>query len=117
MAFFEELGKRLTDAGQGVAQHTKNFTDIARLNSAISEKERRIGQLYANIGQAYYERHQNDPSAEALQQIEEINALMEDIIRCQEEVKQIKGVVRCPRCGAEVALNSAFCNSCGAKLS
>ena len=55
MAFFEQLGKRLADAGQGVAQQTKNLADVTRLNSAISEKERKISQLYLAIGQSYYE--------------------------------------------------------------
>lgn len=54
MAFFEQLGKRLSDAGQGVAQQTKNFADVTRLNGAISDKERRITQLYQSIGQTYY---------------------------------------------------------------
>ena len=39
MAFLEQLGKRLSDAGQGAAQQAKNFTDVTRLFSAISVKE------------------------------------------------------------------------------
>lgn len=117
MAFFEQLGKRLTDAGQGVAQQTKNFTDVTRLNGTISEKERKISQLYSSIGESYYERRRNDSTSEELQKIEEINTLFAEIAQCREEIKQIKGVIKCPNCGAEVALNSAFCNSCGAKIS
>lgn len=116
MAFFEQIGKRLADAGQGVAQQTKNFTDVTRLNSTISEKEKKISQLYASIGQAYYERHKNDAAAEEAQQIQAVNTLFAEIAQCREEIKQIKGVVKCPSCGADVALNSAFCNSCGAKI-
>ncbi len=117
MAFFEQIGKRLTDAGQGVAQQTKNFTDVTRLNGTISEKERKISQLYASIGESYYERHRRDSTSEELQKIEEINTLFAEIAQCREEIKQIKGTVKCPDCGAEVALNSSFCNSCGAKIS
>lgn len=116
MAFFDELGKRLTNAGQGVAQQTKNFTDVARLNSAISDKEKKIAQLYASIGQSYFQRHKDDAGAEEAQQIAQINALFQEIAQCREEIKQIKGVVKCPSCGAEVALHSAFCNSCGARV-
>lgn len=116
MAFFEQLGKRLTDAGQGVAQQTKNFTVVTRLNGTISEKERKISQLYSSIGESYYERHRNDSRSEELQKIEEINILFTEIAQCREEIKQIKGGVKCPHCGAEVALNSVFCNSCGTKI-
>ena len=96
MAFFEQLGKRLSDAGQGVAQQTKNFADVARLNSAISDKERRITQLYQSIGQAYYQRHQDDAAPEFQAETEEIRRLLAEILRDQEEIKQIRGIVKCP---------------------
>lgn len=116
MAFFEQIGKRLTDVGQGVAQQTKNITDVARLNSLISDKEKHIAQLYGEIGQVYYERHRDDKDAEELQKIEQINGLYSEIQQMNEEIKQIKGVVKCPNCGAEVAINASFCSSCGAKM-
>lgn len=116
MAFFEQLGKRLSDAGQGVAQQTKNFADVARLNSAISDKERRITQLYQSIGQAYYQRHQDDAAPEFQAETEEIRRLLAEILRDQEEIKQIRGIVKCPECGADVPFQAAFCNSCGAKM-
>lgn len=117
MAFFEQIGKRLTDAGQGVAQQTKNFTDVTRLNGMISEKERKISQLYSSLGQSYYEAHKSDSEADERRKIEEINTLFAEIAQCRESIKQIKGVVKCPNCGAEVALTAAFCNACGAKIS
>ena len=54
MSIFEKIGEKLSGAGQGVAQQVKNFADVARLNSIISEKEKQIAQLYIEIGQAYY---------------------------------------------------------------
>ena len=116
MAFFEQLGKKLTDAGQGVAQQTKNFADVTRLNSEISEKEKKIAQLYRTVGQTYYERHRDDPAPELEAQVQEIRALFAEIAQHQEEIKQIKGIVKCPSCGADVPLQAAFCNSCGAKM-
>ena len=115
MAFFEQIGKRLTDVGQGVAQQTKNFTDVTRLNSVISEKERKISQLYAMLGQAYYEQHREDPAAEEAQTIEELNRTFAEIRQCQEEIRQIKGAVKCPNCGADAAPDALFCNACGAR--
>lgn len=63
MAFFEQLGKHLTDAGQNVTQQTKNLAEITRLNSTISEKEKKISELYLKAGQSFYERHKSDTSA------------------------------------------------------
>ena len=116
MAFFEQLGKRLTDAGQNVAQQTKNLADVTQLNSAISDREKKISQLYLNIGQLYYEKHKGDSTAEHQEIIGEINALYAEIAQNREKIKQIKGVVKCSKCGADVPLNAAFCNACGTKI-
>ena len=116
MAFFEQLGKRLTDAGQNVAQQTKNLADVTQLNSAISDREKRISQLYLNIGQMYYEEHKGDSTAAHQEIMKEINALHAEIAQKRERIKQIKGVVKCPKCGADVLLNAAFCSACGAKM-
>lgn len=116
MAFFEQLGKRLTDAGQNVAQQTKNLADVTQLNSAISDREKKISQLYLNIGQLYYEEHKGDSTAEHQEIIGEINALYAEIAQNREKIKQIKGVVKCPKCGADVLLNATFCSVCGTKV-
>lgn len=116
MAFFEQLGKRLTDAGQNVAQQTKNLADVTQLNNAISEKEKKITQLFLAIGQTYYERHKNDGAIEESERIAEINSLYAEIFANREKIKQIKGVVKCENCGADVPINAAFCNSCGTKV-
>lgn len=116
MAFFEQLGKRISDAGQGVAQQTKNLADVTRLNSAISEKERRIAQLYQTLGKNYYERHRNLAADDEQGMVEQLDALHDEVARCREEIKQIKGVTKCAVCGADIPLHAAFCNACGAKV-
>jgi len=116
MAFFERIGKKITDAGQNVAQQTKNFADIAQLNSSVSEKERKISQLYTEIGQAYYEKYKDAADTDMNEQISQITALFAEIKECQEKIKQIRGIGKCPSCGADVPANAAFCNACGAKI-
>ncbi len=116
MAFFEEIGKKLSSAGQGVAQSTKNFADVTRLNGVISEKEKRIAQLQAAIGEAYYNNHKDDPDAEEKQSIDEINTLKKEIQQHQDEIQQIRGVTKCPKCGADVAITAGFCNVCGTQM-
>ncbi len=116
MSFFDQIGKRITDAGQGVAQQTKNFADVTRLNSAISDKEKRISQLYQSIGKTYYERHSDDAESEQQQAVDEIKGLLAEIAQHKEEIKQIKGIVKCPNCGGDVPSQAAFCNACGFKM-
>ena len=37
MAFFDEIGKKLSQTGQMAVQKTKEMADIAKLNSNISD--------------------------------------------------------------------------------
>ncbi len=116
MAFFEQLGKRLSDAGQDVAQKTKNLADVTQLNSANSDKEKQIKQLMFDLGKAYFENHKNDPTAENVEKIQSIKNLYVEIHENHEKIKQIKGIVKCDNCGADVPVNATFCNGCGAKV-
>ena len=79
MDFFEQIGRRLSNAGQNVAQQTRDFSDVAKLNSAISDREKRISQMFLQLGQSYYERHKSDEQAEELDIIEQINTLYSEI--------------------------------------
>ena len=116
MAFFEQIGKKISNAGQSVAQQTKNFADVSQLNSAISEKEKKISRLFLNLGEMYYEIHKDDLESDHYEVIAEISRLYSEIEQDQEKIKKIKGVVKCPQCGADVLIDAAFCSSCGAKI-
>lgn len=116
MDFFEQIEKQLTDAGKNVAQQTKNFTDITQLNNAISEKRKRISQLFHDLGQQYYQEHKDDQDTEYSDMIREIGALYCEIEQNQDKIKQIKGFGKCRQCGADIPPNTAFCSSCGAKV-
>lgn len=116
MAFLEQIGKKLSDAGQGAAQQARIFGEVAKLNSSISDKEKKITQLYIALGQSYYEQHKDEEGAFAQDKMQEITALTAEIAKYREEICQVKGIVKCPQCSAEVPRGSAFCNSCGAKV-
>lgn len=116
MAFFEGIGKKLSDAGQSVAQQTKNFADVAQLNSTINEAEKKIAQFKNELGQLYYEAHKTDANVEGANIIAQINALYDEIQTTKEKINSIKGIVKCEKCGAEVPNGSVFCSSCGNKM-
>jgi len=116
MGLFDELSKKLTKAGQDAVVTAKNFAETTKLNSQISDEKERLNACYVQIGRAYYERHadsQDNEFAEACKQIAESEA---KIASLEEEVKKIRGVQKCPVCGADVPNNSKFCSKCGAVI-
>lgn len=115
-AFLDDLGKKISQAGQSAVQKTKEMADVAKLNSAIADEERRIDSNYLEIGKLYVARYGEAPEAGFDSMIAAINESQEKIKGYQQQIKDIKGVVTCEKCGAEVSGEAAFCSSCGAPL-
>ena len=116
MAFFDQLGKQISNAGKTVAQQTKNFADGTLLQNSISEKQKSTQQLYAALGQIYYEAHKDDPTAKGYATISQITTLLAEINQCREQLSRLRGNNICPTCGAEVPGNAQFCRGCGTKM-
>lgn len=114
MAFFEQIGRRITDAGQGVAQQTKNLTETARLNNLISANKKKMSQLLWEMGQDYYQKHRKDTNCEEQVYIDQVNDLFREIVKCQKEIDRIKSSETCRVCGARLSEGMSFCMSCGA---
>ena len=116
MAFLNDMTEKLSKAGQGVAQSTKNLAATAKLNAAIAEEEKNIKGCYALIGEAYYVAHSDDPDESMKEWVVSISESLEKISDYKEQLKKIKGINICPNCGEEVPADSAFCAHCGAKI-
>ena len=116
MSFFDNIGSKASAAGQAAAEKARNFAEVNRLNGVISDHEKRISRLYFEIGQSYYMRHKDDPEAEELERIAAITDTNEKIAVCREQIKTLKGVEKCPNCGADVQNGSQFCNNCGTRM-
>ena len=116
MAFFDELSGKIRNAGQSIAQSTKNFADVSKLKDNISNCEKQIVELYTVVGKAYYERHKNDPNTEDKKNIDSINSLFKQINELKQKIKEIEGIIKCPNCGSDIPHNALFCNNCGFKI-
>ena len=113
MALFDNLSKKLTEAGQTAVQKTKELSDITRINSAIAEEEKRINNSYYQIGKLYTAIHISDYESDFAGMIQAIKESENKIREYRQQIQEIKGVVRCEKCGAEVPSNAAFCSACG----
>lgn len=116
MGFFDDFSKKISTAGQEAIAKTKDFADVARLNSNISDEENKISSAYSEIGKLYFEIHQNDFEECFESQISAIRESQEKIKEFEQQIVDIKGVVKCPNCGAEVPKTAAFCATCGSTI-
>lgn len=116
MSFLEGLGKKISSASQEAIAKTKDFADITKLKSNIADEERRINAAYAEIGKAYVETHAEDYEESFAEQIAAIREAKTKIVELEQQIVDIKGVVICPKCGAEVPKDAAFCATCGSAI-
>jgi len=116
MAFFDDVGKKIAQTSQGAAQKAKSMAEIVKLNGQISDEEKHISNAFYQIGKTYYENFGTEPDQLFAQLIAGINDSNTKIAIYSEQVSQLKGIVRCPNCGAEVPYGVLFCSSCGVQM-
>lgn len=118
MDFFNKLGKTISSKTQDVVRSTKDFVEITRLNSLISDENQKIENLYSQIGKLYYGSFLSGSKdyRELDNLCHEIDASNERIAQLNDQILQIKGVKKCSYCGAEIPYGSVFCGSCGKSI-
>lgn len=116
MSFFEQMGQKLTQTSQDAVKKTKDMAEVVRLNNAVSEEQKKIENIYREIGKLYYE-HFADKEEEIFREgIAEIRRSEASIQDMKVTIRQLKGLQACPVCGNELPFGQAFCNACGAKM-
>lgn len=114
--FLNGLSKKLTQVGQEAAAQTKIFTETAKINGIISDEEKQINNLYLQIGKCYFEANKDNAAADYNDLMTGIKDALVRIDKYKEQIRNVKGVRTCSNCGAEVANNAVFCNSCGTQM-
>lgn len=113
MAFLDKLSKTVTEASQKTLAKTKELADTSRLNSLISEEEKKITNQYYQIGKLYVSIHRDSYEDDFSGMINAVTESEGKIKDYKAQIQEIKGVQRCEKCGAEVPNGAAFCSSCG----
>ena len=116
MSLFEGLSKVISETSATAVSKTKEFAKIAQLNGAISEEEKTIHAAHAEIGRRYVENlaaERRDLFGDQIDLIAQAQGRIEALRR---ELDEVKGLGKCPYCGAAVEAGKAFCGNCGAKL-
>ncbi|WP_333651689.1 zinc ribbon domain-containing protein [Lacrimispora sp.] len=115
MAFFEGLGKTLSDTGKEVATKAKALTETIQLKTQISGEKTKLEEAYAVIGKLFYESNK-EPEEEYKKAYEVVRACRERIAALEIELTQSEGTRLCAECGAKVTKDSLYCGKCGAPV-
>lgn len=116
MAFFDNLGKKASETTAKAMQKAQELSEISRINSLVSEEEKRINAAYYQIGKLYVSVHGSDGEKDFSGMVATVLDGERRISEYRRQIQVIKGVQRCEKCGAEVARGVAFCSSCGAPM-
>ena len=120
MALFDSLKKNVSDLSRTSETVVKKSGGMLELQKAKMQKavlEGKLKDLYAKAGEFYVK---NTPAGEVPEEMKELTGQIEECLKAIEEgaarISQLRGVVICPGCGAEVDADNSFCPKCGAKL-
>lgn len=117
MAFFDNWGRKASEATAKTMQKAQDLSEISKLSSMISEEENRIDNNYYQIGKLYVSVHREDAESCFLPMVNAIRSSEQKISEYDLKIQDIKGVRKCEKCGAEVSKDAAYCSACGALLS
>ena len=116
MAFFEDIGKKVSQTSQGAIKKTKIMAETSKINSQISAEKRTISDNYSKLGEKYFELFCENPDENLAVFVTAIQEAQQRITDCEEQIKKLKGIECCPNCGAEVQDGALFCTGCGTKI-
>ena len=116
MAFIDDISSKITRTGQSAINKTKTMAEVARLNSQISEQERKINNGYFQIGKLYYSLHGENYEPDFAILMEAVREAERAIADCKRQIQVVKGVKLCENCGAENPSAGVFCSTCGSPL-
>lgn len=110
MAFFDELGKVISDKSKEAANRVKDITGVLQLKSKLSAEKDKINKAYITLGKAYYDRHEGELEGKFADEFHTIQAGLVKIASLEDEIAELEGTRVCAECGAKVEKNAAFCS-------
>ena len=120
MAFLDNLDRKITSLGQGVAQKSKEVTDSVKISAALKTAGNQKKDAFEQLGRVYYQLIVQNEDAlipEAEEVVRQLHNLELQEKQLRKQLEKLKNIVYCPNCSAELAGDSKFCNVCGTEIS
>ncbi len=116
MAFFEDLGKKLTKVGEVAAEKTKGVAEYTKTNAKILDIQNKLDKAYVAVGKKYLELHPANDEEGMMAVVEAVYALEDQLKDLRRQLQELKGSVKCGSCGSDCDGDDVFCRKCGAEL-
>ena len=113
MGFFNEIGKKASEATSKITKETK-------LKLKINDNKNKISDIYEEIGKKVYEKHVREQKIDIKEELQEecskIDVLSKEIEEARKEILRLNNKRQCPECYAEIEKEAVYCSKCGQKL-
>ena len=110
MGFFNDLGKKTSEATSKITKETK-------LKMKINENKGKVSDLYEEIGKKVYEKHVREEERvikeELAQECAKLDELCKEIEEARKEILTLNQKKVCSKCYAEIDKEAQFCPKCG----
>lgn len=116
MAFFDELGKKLTQVGEAAAEKTKDVAEFTKIKAKSLDVSGKLDKAYIALAKRYLEIHPAGDEEAMKLVVDAVYALEDQLKELEKQLQSLKGVVKCTECGAECPADAAFCSVCGAEI-
>lgn len=116
MSLWDNITQKAAAVTDKALHQAKNFTEQFKLRNQISEAQSTITDCYTQIGKQYAAAHPEDFDEAYAPMMAAIAGANRQIASLQEQLRDLKEVALCPKCGAEVDREAAFCSACGAEM-
>lgn len=113
MEFGEDMKNGLTEFGQGMLRKAKDTKEIIRLKNQNRTSEKKIEEIFLQMGKELYENFQEDCEKIFPEHTSNIRVLEGKIGLNKEMIERIASEGLCPKCGKKVNPEALFCSNCG----
>ncbi len=104
---------KIQSLGQNASDKAKDTAEVFKINSQISDAEKKINSLYHEIGKKYCAVSETHNIPELAELVQQVNMTVMQIEQLRKQANTLKGYMTCPKCNAQAKTGSVFCSTCG----
>ena len=116
VAFWDDIKNKVSDTTNSAITKANEIAEVSKLNGLISEEDKKIKNLYYQIGKLYVANQGSNPAPEYAELVAAVIESGRAMKEYKAQINTLKGIRICDKCGAEVPKGAAFCNSCGNQM-